>query len=327
MSETVLLTGASGRIGRRVIPLLLNEGFRVRALIHRRALDSSDVKGVEEVSGDILDQDLLKQAIKGCSFITHLAAAWDMFPPAVHERENNQLFESVIRGTYNLLEAARGAPGLKGFLYASTDAVYATGSRRFSAPIDEMTPLVPSRFYAAAKIVCESMMAQYGALYGLPQLIVRICWCLEPAELLRLFTYEFWEGALAAEERDVLADRLAGGRGLFAPLHADGSSAVDHVSHPADIASGIVAAIKGIDRALGGIFNLAGPRPFRYLELVPSLADRLGLPWASARVTGIEPYELKIDRARTAFGYEPLYPAERMADEALESGKGHPFTP
>jgi nucleoside-diphosphate-sugar epimerase len=323
MAERVFLTGGTGRIGRRVQRKLLERGYEVRSLVHRRSAEGPGHHGLELVQGDILDQERLRSQVSGCSFVVHLAAAWDMFPPAVHEKENNQLFESVIRGTYNLLEAARLLPGLKAFLYASTDAVYATGPRRFSSPITEETEPQPSRFYALAKIAGESLCLNYGRLYGLPWLTVRICWCLDAEEILRIFSYDFWEGGLSPEDRARLGPRLAGkgagarSCGVFAPLMPDGSSGVDHVSDPEDIAEGICLGVDRHAAALGGTFNLAGPAAFRYLDLAANLARELGVPWGSAPVKGIEPYELSIQRARRVLGYDPQYPIERMLASAV----------
>jgi nucleoside-diphosphate-sugar epimerase len=310
------LTGGSGRIGRRVERKLLERGYAVRSLVHRRSADARAHPALQRVQGDILDQEGLKKLVPGCSFVVHLAAAWDMFPPAVHEKENNQLFESVLRGTYNLLEAARLLPGLKAFLYASTDAVYATGPRKFAGPIIEETELQPARFYALAKIACESLCRGYGQLYGLPWLAVRICWCLDVDEILRIFGYDFWEGGLAPEDRSRLGPRLAG-RGVFAPLMADGSSGADHVSDPEDIAEGICLGVDRHAAALGGVFNLAGPANFRYLDLAEELALELGRPWGCAPVKGIEPYELSIQKARQTLGYDPQYPIQRMLANAV----------
>jgi UDP-glucose 4-epimerase len=313
----VFLTGGSGRIGRRVVRKLLERGYTVRSLVHRTPPGEAARPGLELVTGDILDQEGLRSQIRGCGFVVHLAAAWDMFPPAVHEKENNQLFESVIRGTYNMLEAARGEPGLACFVYASTDATYATGPRTFDGPITEDTELQPSRFYALAKIVCEQMCRQYGNLYGLPWLIVRICWCLDVDEILRIFEYDFWEAGLSEADRAGFGPLLSGGRGVFAPLMPDGSSGVDHVSSPEDIAEGIVLAVERHAAGLGGTFNLAGPANFHYRDLIEGLAADLGVPWGTAPVKGIEPYQLSIDRARRVLGYNPQYPIERMLAEAV----------
>jgi UDP-glucose 4-epimerase len=316
MAERVFLTGGSGRIGRRVQRKLLERGYAVRSLVHARQAEAGANPALEFVRGDILDQGALKQLVTGCAFVVHLAAAWDMFPPAVYEKENNQLFESVIRGTYNLLEASYPRQELRCFVYASTDAVYATGPRRFDGPVTEDTELQPSRFYALAKIVCESMCGNYGKLYKLPWLAVRICWCLDTDEILRIFGYDFWAGGLSEQDRARLSPRLAG-RGLFAPLMPDGSSAVDHVSDPEDIAEGIALAVDHHQGALGGVYNLAGPASFRYRDLIEKLAADLGVPWGSSPVRGIEPYELSIDRARRVLGYDPQYPIQRMLENAV----------
>ncbi|MBE3135596.1 MAG: NAD(P)-dependent oxidoreductase [Acidobacteria bacterium] len=321
--ERVFLTGGSGRIGRRVERKLLERGYAVRSLVHRDRPQGPAHPDLELVQGDILDQEGLTRLVPGCSFVVHLAAAWDMFPPAVYEKENNQLFESVVRGTYNMLEASYAAKGLRCFLYASTDAAYATGPRKFDAPITEDTELQPSRFYALAKIVCEEMCRQYGKLSSLPWLIVRICWCLDMNEILRIFQYDFWEAGLSTEDRARLAPLLAGGRGVFAPLMPDGSSGVDHVSDPEDIAEGIVLGVVNHAAGLRGVYNLAGPSNFRYRELIEKLAVDLGVPWGSAPVKGIEPYELSTERARRVLGYNPRYPIERMLTNAVRYGKEH----
>jgi UDP-glucose 4-epimerase len=317
MSSTVFLTGAAGRIGSKVLRLLLEKGYGVRALVHRRRPEGITDSRLELVAGDIGDQELLRRAVAGCEYVIHLAAAWDMFPPAVFEKENNQLFESVIRGTYNLLEACRGQNQLRGILYASTDAVYATGPRHFDAPITEDTPLQPSRFYALAKITCETLCHQYGKLYGLPWLIVRICWALDPEELLRVYSFEFWKDLMSAADRARLEPKLAGGRGVFAPLCADGGSGVDHIADPEDIAHGIVQGIENHARAVHGTFNLAGPANFRYLDVIRRLAEGLSVPWDSAPIEGIEPYELRNDRAIAVLGYRPKWTMERMIDKAV----------
>jgi nucleoside-diphosphate-sugar epimerase len=317
MKGKVFLTGGAGRIGKRVLTRLLESGYEVRALVHRHSPDVQHEK-LELFQGDILQQEGMKEAVKGCRFICHLAAAWDMFPPAVYEKENNQLFESIIRGTYNLLEASYPLNDLKLFLYASTDAVYATGLRKFAGPITEDTELFPSRFYALAKIVCESMCTSYGKLYSLPWLIVRICWSLDVDELLRIYSYEFWEGGMSQEDRERLRPRLANGKGVFAPLQENGDSGIDQIAAPEDIAEGILLGIERHESVKNDIYNLAGPAPFRYLDVIDRLAEGLGVPWGCARIKGIEPYELRNDRARKKLGYDPGFSMEMMIERAVQ---------
>jgi nucleoside-diphosphate-sugar epimerase len=317
MEKTVFLTGGAGRIGRLVLKQLLERGYRVKALIHRHEPEGISDKNLELIRGDILDQNGMTEAVKRCRFVCHLAAAWDMFPPAVFEKENNQLFESIVRGTYNLLEASYSQKDIELFLYASTDAVYATGPRKFDAPITEDTEMVPSRFYALCKIVCESMCKQYGKLYGLPWLLVRICWALAEDEILRIYSYEFWKDSMSPEDSERLAPRLADGKGVFAPLLQNGESGIDHIADPQDIADGIVLSIEKYKTAKNNTYNLAGPAPFRYLDVIEKVADGLGVPWDSAKVDDFQPYELRNDRAEKYLGYKPKYTMELMIEKAL----------
>ena len=317
MKGKVFLTGGAGRIGQWVLKGLLERGYGVRALIHRSKPEGVKDKNLELVQGDILDQEGLREAVAGCHYICHLAAAWDMFPPLVHEKENNQLFESIIRGTYNLLEAGRGLDGLRLFLYASTDAVYATGPRHFDAPITEQTPFFPSRFYALAKIACETLSVQYGNLYDLPWFIVRICWALSEEELLRIYRLEFWEESMQSEDVRKLKQKIGDEKGVFAPLRENGESVVDHIADPRDIAQGVILGIEKHKAAQGNICNIAGPAPFRYTDVIERLAEGLGVPWESARVSGTEPYELRNDLAERILGYKPEYTMEKMIDKAV----------
>ena len=109
---------------------------------------------------------------------------------------------------------------------------------------------------------------------------------------------------------------------MFAPLLADGSSAVDHIADPEDIAAGIVQGVENFARGVRGTFNLAGPAPFRYRDVIEALAADLGVPWGSARVTGSEPYELRNDRAIATLGYAPEWTMVRMLEKAARERGG-----
>jgi nucleoside-diphosphate-sugar epimerase len=321
MKPRVLLTGATGRIGRRVLHMLLERGYPVRALSHRRKPEGVAEGKVELVSGDIADQSRMMEAVQGCPVVCHLAATFDMFPPAVFEKDNNSLFENMIRGTYNLLEAARSAQGIELFLFASTDALYATGPIRYDRPITEDTEIhpMPGRFYALAKALGESLCVNYGKTYGLPWSIIRINWALEEGELLRIFGYEFWRDAIGPEDRRRLEPKLGDGKGLLCPLFADGSPAVDQIAHPDDTAEGFALAVEHRDKARNNVFNIAAPAPFRYRDFIEKVAAGLGKPYESARVGGYEPYSISSEKARRLLGYEPKNTMEIMIDRALQA--------
>ena len=266
-----------------------------------------------------MDQEGLKKAVQGSQIICHLAASFDMFEPSFFEKQNNQVFDNIIRGSYNLLEAASTFKDLELFLYASTDAALNISLRKFDAPITEETELVPApgRFYAIAKIVGETMCIHYGKSYGLPWSIIRINWALEADELLKIFGYEFWEDLLEPQDRERLRPKLANGQGVFAPLFLNGDSAVDQIADLDDTALGWVLAIEKYESAKHNIFNIAGAAPFRYLDVIEQVASGLGVPWESTRVPGIEPYEISNAKAKRLLGYQPRYTMEQMIAKAL----------
>ena len=70
-------------------------------------------------------------------------------------------------------------------------------------------------------------------------------------------------------------------------------------------------------RCNNNIFNIAGAAPFRYLEVIEQVANGLGVPWESARVPGIEPYEIRNDKAKRLLGYQPKYTMDQMIAKAL----------
>lgn len=320
MKPTVFLTGSSGRLGKRVLNKLLARGYRVKALVHKHKPEGIVDGDVEFIKGDIQDLKQMVTAAVGAQIICHLAATFDMFPPVVFEKDNTSLFDNIIRGTFNLLEAARNLKGFKLFVFASTDAVYATGPIRYDSPITEATEIhpMPGRFYALAKAVGESLCENYGKTYDLPWTVIRINWALEDSELLRIFRYEFWQDDLSPEDRKRLDPKLGGGKGLFCPLFADGSPAVDQIADPDDTSEGFALAIDHFEKAKNNVFNIAAPEPFRYRDFIERVAAGLGLEYDSARIGGCEPYSISSEKARKLLGYKPQHTMSAMIEKALK---------
>jgi nucleoside-diphosphate-sugar epimerase len=136
-------------------------------------------------------------------------------------------------------------------------------------------------------------------------------------ELPGLLSFEFWVGSISPEDRARLKPGIGNGKGLFVPLMINGESGIDQIAAPEDIADGIVRGIERFEKAKNNVYNLAGPSPFRYLDIVKKLAKEFDLPWDSAPVKGIEPYEIVIEKARRILGYNPGSTAEMMFERAL----------
>ena len=170
MTKTVFMTGGTGRIGKHILQQLLALGYKVKVLVHNAEPEDVSSDNLEIVRGDILDRNTFADALEGCQFVCHLAAVFDMGAAIETDSENDYLFDHLIRGTSNVLEAARAVGTVELFEFASSDAVYCVIYKQTDALITEEVELTPrpGRYYAMAKATLESMCINYQKTYGLP---------------------------------------------------------------------------------------------------------------------------------------------------------------
>jgi dihydroflavonol-4-reductase len=101
--KPTLVTGATGFLGWHVARVLAEQGCRVRALA-RPSSAGIGIEGVERVTGDLRDAGSLERAVAGCGVVYHVAADYRLWA-----RRPQELYESNVMGTRNMLEAARRA--------------------------------------------------------------------------------------------------------------------------------------------------------------------------------------------------------------------------
>jgi dTDP-glucose 4,6-dehydratase len=171
----VLVTGADGFIGSHLTEALVRAGYDVRAFVLYNSFNSwgwldrcaPDVKGKFEVfSGDIRDPHGVKEALKGCDAVLHLAALISI-PYSYHSP--GAYVDTNVRGTLNVLQAAREL-GVRRLIHTSTSEVY--GTARF-VPITEDHPLQGQSPYSATKIAADQLAYSFYASFGLPVTILR----------------------------------------------------------------------------------------------------------------------------------------------------------
>ena len=154
-SSPVLVTGASGFVGGKLVERLLAEGRRVRAF-SRRPLPALEARGVEIVLGELADRAALARACADAETVFHVAARVGVWGPA---RE----FQAVnVEGTTNLLAAARAA-GASRFVYTSSPSVVYSGGDLRGA--DESAPLCTAApcAYPISKAEAERRVAAANA--------------------------------------------------------------------------------------------------------------------------------------------------------------------
>jgi nucleoside-diphosphate-sugar epimerase len=179
-SERVLVTGAAGFIGTRLVERLLAHGFRnLRCLVRvssnlGRLLAVregwSHAAQVEIIEGNLLSREVCQAAAKDVAVIYHLAAGTgtDSFPDA---------FINSVVTTRNLLEASLQHRCLKRFVSLSSFAVY-TNRNKAGAVLDEGCPIEESPAsrgdaYCYAKMKQDELLAEYGKRRGIPYVILR----------------------------------------------------------------------------------------------------------------------------------------------------------
>lgn len=152
----VLLTGAAGRIGRELLPVLAAR-HRVRTLDRQPGVD---------VVADLTDAVALREACAGIEVIVHLAAAAsDRFPFV------ESIVPSNIVGMYRLLEAACET-GVRRVVFASTcQTVEGYPPGQVIDPSDPVDPVGP---YGASKVFGEALGRVYHRTHGLEFIAVRI---------------------------------------------------------------------------------------------------------------------------------------------------------
>ena len=112
MKPLILVTGASGFVGWHVASLLVEKGYRVRAMVRPTSLLKE--LDVERVPGDLRDSASLEKAVVGCAGMFHVAADYRLW-----SKHPKDMYLSNVDGTRNLLEAARRS-GVERVVYTST---------------------------------------------------------------------------------------------------------------------------------------------------------------------------------------------------------------
>lgn len=160
-----LVTGASGFVGSHVIDALLSQGATVRAQVRTpAAAQELRARGVETITGDVRDPQLLAPALRGVDVVYHCAAA---VGPGFRARE---IHEVGREGTRNVLEGLRQAGAGRAVLLTSVNVL---GTRR----LDDATEEIPCRRSGDApadvKVAIEEMARDYEQRHGMDVTILR----------------------------------------------------------------------------------------------------------------------------------------------------------
>lgn len=262
----VLITGASGLIGRRLVQRLAPVHEVV--VLARRDPQAELPDGVTWVRQDLVEPLDLERLPARLDGIVHLAQStrYRDFPEGAED-----VFEVNVHSTFRLLEHAMRT-GTRAFVLASTGGCYSPSQ----APIGEDAPLAPPGPYFRSKRMAELLVENYGDQIG--GAVLRFFFVYGPGQR---------QGMLVAR----LAERILGGEEIV--IEGDPGMGMNPVY--VDDAAAAVEAALGLDRQT--IVNVAGDEVVSLTDLVERLANALGRK-PTVRHSDASPGDLVADTSR-----------------------------
>lgn len=323
----VLVTGATGFIGRHLIERLTHENHLIRALV----LPEEDMSAVEPVSmdivrGDVCDYQAVERAAVNCQLIFHLAAKTEA------SGSSRKALEAVnIQGTANVARAALHV-GADRLVFCSSGALYGRAIRNRS--INEETIPTPDSVYGKSKFLAERILLAHHKQDGLPVVLARISAVFGPGAISWLNLFQ----------------TIASGR--FRLIGAGHNH--HHVADVLDVVEGLAlcGSVKGIE---GRTYIIAGSESVQLRDLIKTIGEEVGLirspmnipagpfrlyeiasshvyAWTSYRLPRADRIDLYLGdrafdlyRSRQELGYTPKVSTREAVHRTTEWFKAHGY--
>jgi len=330
--RTVLVTGATGRLGANVVKTLVEEGYAVRSLVLPGDPKEEKLKALdtEIVYGDLGTCEGIDAATAGVNAIVHSAAV--MHEPKGMSRR--QFFNINTGGAFTLFEAAVQGD-VKRFVMISSTSVYSALTVR-EFPAGEDAPLRPHELYGTTKILNERMAACYYYQFGLHVVCLRPNFIQACDEILRGWTAGgliaflkrlAGEPKAAAHVEDagrpweIVEQAMESPDQLMIARGPNGEPWCEHRVDVRDVVHAIRLGLEG-DRGFGEVFNVCAPRPMYRDEVVRYLAERTGRSCGECTLPVLRRFAFDNAKAERVLGYAPQYDAKAMIDSALAYQSG-----
>ena len=253
MSEGLyLVTGATGFVGSFVVDEVLANGGRVRALVRRSAqAEALEARGIEVVTGDLRDEDVLRKAVAGVKGIYHIAA---MFREA--NQPDRAYYEVNADVPRRLLQAAAQA-GVERVVHCSTVGVLGDVKE---VPANEETSFNPGDVYQRSKLEGEKAVLEIFRSGTISGCVIRPAMIYGPSDTRNLKMFR-----MVARGRFFYVGR---GEGLV------------HFIDVRDLARAFRLAMENTAQN-GEVFIIAGQRYMKLREMAEMIARETGVrpPW------------------------------------------------
>ncbi|MGD8199548.1 NAD-dependent epimerase/dehydratase family protein [Ornithinimicrobium sp. W1679] len=242
----VLVTGASGMLGRAVADLAAARGWDVTVM--QRRPSGSDHR---EVLGDVRDRDAVGRAVAGHDAVIHLAAKVDVVGPWMDFVRTN------VTGTRNVVEAAR-THGAGRLVQVSSPSVEHTGRSLAGAPAGPASPMRARGHYARTKAAAELFaLGADGPDLAVVAVRPHLVWGPGDTQLV---------GRIAERARQGRVALVGPGTALVDTTYVDNA------------AEALVAALEHAEDVHGEALVVTNGEPRPVVELVAGICRAVGAP-------------------------------------------------
>ena len=291
--KRILVTGGCGFIGSNLVGRIADRGRGEELIV----LDNESAGSARDLpltpyqfeQGDILDRDFVGRIVRGCDTVIHLAAHTRVVE-SIQDPVFN--FEANVRGTFNVLMAAREA-GVKRVVLASTGGAILGD---VEPPVHEGMVPQPTAPYGASKLAAEGYGHAFAASFGMQVLMLRFSNVYGPMSYRKSSAVaHFFAHVLNREPITV---------------YGDGSQVRDFV-FVSDLCRGVLQAI---DADASGVFQLGSGQPTTINELLEQMRLVVGPDrWPAVRYAPWRAGEVKrtycdVSKAARTFGFRPSTP-------------------
>ncbi|KQT99354.1 NAD-dependent epimerase/dehydratase family protein [Sanguibacter sp. Leaf3] len=257
--QSVLVTGASGFLGRAVVRELLAGGYAVRTLQRT----PSRTPGATDVLGSVTDPEVVARAVAGVDAVVHLAAKVSLAgDPADFERVN-------VGGTRTLLDAAQAA-GVQRVVHVSSPSVAHHGDSIVGDDAGPADPALARGDYARTKAAAELLaLARDGAALGDGSRPGSAGSVMRVVAVRPHLVWGPGDTQLVAR----VVERARAGR---LPLLGHGAALIDS-TYVDNAASAIVAALRAVDDVHGQAYVITNGEPRPVAELLAGICRAAGV--------------------------------------------------
>lgn len=304
----VFVTGCTGLLGSWLTAALLDAGAYIVGLVRDVTPDSQLLRAgnlprINVVYGDVGDYTLMERTLAEYEIDTvfHLAAQTIV---TIANRAPLSTFETNIKGTWVLLEAARRNPTVTRIVAASSDKAYGDQPR---LPYREDAPLQGRHPYDVSKSCADLILQAYAHTYDLPVVVTRFGNLYGGGDLN-------WNRVVPGTIRSVL-------RGQPPIIRSDGSMKRDYLYIP-DAVRGYMLAAEQMPAVAGQAFNFGINNPLSVREIVELIIRLSPHPHLQPVIRNearneIQDQYLDSTKARQMLGWETAYTIEAGIAETI----------